>query len=150
MFKEFLIESTKEEIEKSIKKLPKKYQKLARNYSIEIQPTETLKGTKEYVGSVSADDKKIQLASPYFYPREFVLFHEIGHLAYSLLGKELKKEWEELVKTKGDKQETFCHFFANYYSENKLKKFCDKKIDEFMKKIERDEKVKALIYLTQK
>jgi Zn-dependent peptidase ImmA (M78 family) len=132
-FKHYLKESEnsyKEEINKTLKKLPKKHAALIKSFKYEFQGTNTLKNDGEHVGLIDTKKKKIIIASPWNYGREHTLLHEIGHLVYATLNNETKKKWAGITKNtkmeREDRQnpeELFCHAYATCYAKNKIDKF---------------------------
>ena len=97
-FKDFLLESEeKDNVMKTIAKLPELHRKLLNGYKFKFQSGNTLKGDKESVGMIFQD--KIIVAAPWVYSREFIVLHEIAHLFFEkLMTKELRKKWSELVR----------------------------------------------------
>lgn len=132
-FKHYLKESEdnyKEEINKTLKKLPKKHAALVKSFKYEFHGGSTLKNDHEHVGLIDTKKKKIIIAAPFFYSREHTLLHEIAHLVYATLSKELKEKWTKIVKNtkikKEDRQnaeELFAHSYSNYYEKNPVSKF---------------------------
>lgn len=144
-FKHYLKESEdsyKEEINKTLKKLPKKHAALIKSFKYEFHGGNTLKNDNEHVGLIDTKKKKIIIASPWNYGREWTLLHELGHMIYATLDKKLKNEWENIVKKtkmrKEDRQnaeELFCHSYSCYYVKNKITKFDHPKWHEFIKNL---------------
>jgi hypothetical protein len=132
-FKQFLTESEdsyKSEIKKTISKLPAKHAALIKGFKYEFQSTSTLKNDNEHVGLIDTKRKKIIIAAPWFYGREWILLHELGHMIYATLDINLKNKWAKIVKNtkmkKEDRQnaeELFCHSYSCYYAKNKITKF---------------------------
>ena len=134
LFKEYVIkseESYKEEIKKTLNKLPKSHAALVKGFKFTFQSTNTLSGDSGHVGVINTKNKKITIAAPWNYGREYTLLHEIGHLIFAhFLTPDLVKEWEKIVKStkmkRGDRQpaeELFSMSYATFYAKNKLSKF---------------------------
>lgn len=142
-FKDF-VESNDSDARASIRKLPKSHRALVRGFSLNFHPSGTLKGDEGHIGKVEElpNKKNITVASPWYYPREFALLHEIAHLVYAkyLKGTDREKKWNALcMKTKGkvkqNCEEIFCHTYANYYSHNQVVKHDHESLEEFIKKL---------------
>jgi len=117
------------DVDKTLKKLPKSHRELLKGYTISFQGGNTLKGDAGHIGENDLEKKKIVVASPWNYGREFALLHEIGHIIYmSLMTSQPNKveDWKKVVRnTKDEKvnqnvEELFCHAYANTYSKNKI------------------------------
>lgn len=152
-FKLYLEGEEKEDIKKTIAKLPKQHQNLLKGYKYSFHGGNTLKGDKENIGMIYKD--KITVASPWFYGREFVLLHEIGHLFFEkCLTSKQKKDWSNLVKkTKSDQikkiknsgksasaikqndEELFCMAYAQTYANTPVVKYDHPEWIEFIKKL---------------
>lgn len=148
-FKLYLEGEEKEDIKKTIAKLPKQHQNLLKGYKYSFHGGNTLKGDKENIGMIYKD--KITVASPWFYSREYVLLHEIAHLVYEkLMTDKLKKEWSELIsKTKTEQkkkqhtrsknaidqnnEELFCMAYAATYAKHPVKTFLHPEWQKFIK-----------------
>lgn len=116
-FKVFLKNDEDNRLKDLLKKIPSGHRDLLKKVSIEFQNGHTLKGSKKFVGS--AEDGKFKIASPWFYSREFVVLHEIGHLVWeNILSNEEKKAWNKICKKQSE--ECFCHAYANFYSKHKI------------------------------
>ena len=141
-FRDFF-ESNETDARASIGKLPRSHQALVRGFSLNFQPAGTLKGDDGHIGKVEdTPRRKITLASPWYYPREFALLHEIAHLVYAkwIKGTKLEKEWNRLClgtkgKVKQNCEEIFCHSYASYYSHNKVVKHDHENLESFIKKL---------------
>jgi hypothetical protein len=71
-FKQYLIKSEdsyKEEIQKTLNKLPKNHAALIKGFKIDFGKENTLKNDPEHVGLVDLAKKKITIASPWNYGR---------------------------------------------------------------------------------
>jgi Zn-dependent peptidase ImmA (M78 family) len=127
------------DIKKTLSKLPKNHYNLIKDYKIEFQPNNTLQGDSGYIGFIDEEKKKIVIASPWNYGKEFTLLHEIGHAVWKyIVNKEDKKEWKEIAKNTKQKQkqnneELFCMAYANYYAKNKIEIHNHEKWNKFIK-----------------
>lgn len=66
------------------------------------------------------------------------MLHEIGHLIWNKLNDQQINNWLNLTKNKKENQvELFCQFYANNYSKNKLEKYKDKNLINFVKKLDK-------------
>lgn len=139
-FKEFM-ESSKNDAKTSIYSLPKSHRNLVRGFSLNFHHNSTLKGDDGHIGKVEnmPGKKKITLASPWYYSREFALTHEIAHLVYAkyVKGTKLETDWNKLCsKTKGkvrqNYEEIFCHTYANTYVHNKFVKHTHSQLEKFI------------------
>lgn len=121
-FKLFLEFEEKENVKKTIKKLPDGHQFLLKGYKINFTPRNTLNGDKDHIGFIFKN--KIEVSAPWRYSREFTTLHEIGHLVYEkLMTKDLKKEWAKVVKknkkqNQDNDEENFCMAYAATYSKH--------------------------------
>ena len=117
-FKAFLKNDENNKLKALLEKLPVSHRNLLKKINIEFQNGHTIKGSKKFVGS--ADNKEFKIAAPWFYAREFVVLHEIGHLVWDkILTDEQKIEWGKICKNKSE--ESFCHAYANFYAKHKIK-----------------------------
>lgn len=123
-FKDFLIESEDKDLKTTLAKLPKKHQKLLKGYEFKFQSGNSLTGDNGHVGVIDDHKKTITVAAPWFYPREFTVLHEVGHLVWKhCMDKNMKMQWSKIVKSTKNKQkdndeELFCHAYAATYSKN--------------------------------
>ena len=145
-FKQYLIqteESYKEEIKKTLNKLPKGHAALIKGFKFEFQGESTLKNDSGHVGLIDVNKKKIVIAAPWNYGREWTLLHELGHLIWEqFVTVDLMKTWKEIVKKtkikKEDKQppeEMFAHAYASHYAKNQIVKFDFPKWHNFIKNL---------------
>lgn len=142
-FKQFITESEKslDDIKDTLKKLPKSHKKLLDGFTYEFQPGNTMKGDNGHVGMIDGEKKKITLAAPHFYSREFTFLHELGHMVWvALLTPEQKKEWAKISKEnpntkKENDEENFCMAYACHYSKHHLTTYHLKSWMNFIKKI---------------
>lgn len=129
------------DVKSTLKKLPKQQRDLIKGYKIEFQPNNTLKGDSGHIGFIDEEKKKITIAAPWNYGREFTLLHEIGHAVWKyLLKNEDKKNWNKIVKNTKNKQkqnseELFCMAYANYYAKHKVEIHNHDKWNEFIRNI---------------
>jgi len=129
-FKDY-VESNHSDAKASIRKLPTSHRNLVRGFAIKFVGHGTIPGDDQHIGMVKDKPyKSITVAAPWYYPREFALLHEIGHLVWAkwIKGTKLEKRWLTIYKnTKGrvrqDAEECFCHNYAQFYSHNKMTKF---------------------------
>lgn len=141
IFKDFVKQSDKKDVEKAIKKLPEKHKKLIKDYTLKFEEEFTLKKDPNHIGLIDEKNKLIIIASPWHYSREFTMFHEIAHAVWKyIVKKEEKKEWSKILENTKNKQnqnneELFCMAYANYYSKHKVEIHNHKSWNEFIKKI---------------
>lgn len=125
-FKKFLNESEEEkDVHKTLEKLPQSHRGLVKGFDVQFHGGNTLNGDDEHVGYMDAQQRKIAVAAPYNYSREFTFLHEIAHTLWERLGNDIKERWAEIVKRTKHKQnqspeELFCMAYANYYAKNKV------------------------------
>lgn len=147
-FKKFLLnelsyQKNESDVKKTLKKIPQKHKSLLKQYKLDFQDGSTLKGDGDHVGSLDMHNKKIAIAAPWNYGREWTILHEIGHLVYDEFvakDKKLKNKWKEIVKrtegkAKQNAEELFCHAYANTYSQNKIEKHNHAEWDKFIKNL---------------
>lgn len=126
-FIKYLSKEQKNDVLKTLEKIPNKFSNLIKPFEIEINSRHSLKKNKRYVAYVQTHPKpKIVISSPWHHSIEFSLLHELGHIVWNnFVKKDLKKEWKELVKNTKNKrtdesdEENFCHAFASMYSKYK-------------------------------
>jgi len=141
-FKKF-IESNESDARSSIRKLPKSHRALVRGFRLKFVGTGTIPGDDQHIGKVQdKPHRSITVAAPWYYPREFSLLHEIGHLTWAkwVKGTDLEKKWLTIYKnTKGrvrqNAEECFCHAYASYYSHNKITKHDHAAWDNFIRNL---------------
>jgi len=123
-FKKFLSQEDKNNIEKTLDKLPSHHKKLVKGYKFIFETESTLKNDKNHVGMIINHPQKIiRLAAPWLHSRSFVLLHEIAHLVYEAFvrGTKLEKKWQKIaMSTKNRKknenaEELFCHAYGATY-----------------------------------
>lgn len=146
-FRQFLEHGNKEggDVRKTLARIPEAHRDLVKGYRIVFQPDNTLKGDKGHVGFIDEEKKKITIAAPYNYGREFTLLHEIGHAVWKYrMDGDAKKKWKELLKKarKSNKEgldqneeETFCMTYAQAYAHNKITKYDHDDLVDFARKV---------------
>lgn len=153
-FKDFLIETEeKENVQATIKKLPKGHQKLLKGYKFKFTGGNTLKGDSGHVGLIHKD--KITVAAPWNYGREMVFIHEIAHLIWEFkMTPQLRQAWKSLFnRTKSahkkalkklgqntspvdqNAEEIFCMSYGAFYCKNTPMVFHCKEWMDFIKKL---------------
>lgn len=145
MFRKYLELEEKKDIKKTLKKIPKSHANLIRDYEIVFQRNNTLKGDDKHIGLIDEKGKKITIAAPWNYGREYTFLHEIGHAVWKfILDAEKKEDWKKLLnkeRTKGNKnlmqdyEEIFCMMYAQAYAKNKIEKYNNQKLLNFVSKI---------------
>lgn len=144
-FKKYLESEEKKDIKRTLEKIPDRHALLVKDYEIVFQPNNTLKGSKGHIGLIDEKKKRITIASPWNYPREYTLLHEIGHAVWKfLVSDEQKGEWKKFLKSERAKskknlgqedEEIFCMIYAQIYAKNKMEKFKNKNLERFVRKI---------------
>lgn len=110
------------EVRKTLKKIPKKHKNLIKGYKIVFQSGPTLKGDGGHIGFIDEEKKRITIAAPWNYGREYTLLHEIAHAVWKyLVDEKRREEWKSIVKNTKEKQkqnaeELFCMAYANEYA----------------------------------
>ena len=125
-FKKFFKED--EDVQKTLAKIPKAHKNLVKGFKFLFEPHNTLQGDDGHVGMITNQgSKRIIVASPWRFGREFTLLHEIAHLIWnSLVVASKKEEWKNILKKHKDlsneknQEESFCMAYANYYSQRPL------------------------------
>lgn len=146
-FKEYVLsEGAKDEdVLKTLRKIPAKHSGLVKGYKIVFQPGTSLKGDDGHIGLIDEKNKRITIAAPWNYGREYTLLHEIGHAVWKfLMDDQKKKEWKAILKKERSKNKThlgqddeeiFCMTYAQKYAKNKLKKFDRNDLVDFISEI---------------
>lgn len=141
-FKLFIENNNQKDVEKTMAKLPKAHKKLISDYKLNFHPNNTLDGDSKNVGVINTKNKKITVASPWNYGREFTFLHEVAHLVWEhLLSEKDKKVWSEKVKKnekrnkKESDEELFCMAYANHYANNKIVIHTNDDWSDFIKSI---------------
>ena len=147
-FKQWVFnEQKKQEIDvsKTLAKLPKKHQKLIKDYKIVFQPHHSLQGDNTHIGFIDEKNKIITVAAPWNYGREYTLLHEVGHAVWKyLVSEEKKEEWKKILRKEKQKdkksldqeqEEIFCMVYAQHYAKNKLEKYNKKSLIDFVSQI---------------
>jgi hypothetical protein len=124
-FRQFLESEEQKNIKTTLNKLPKAHKALVKGYKYSFQGGNTMKGDDEHIGEVDPNTKKIVVAAPWNYGREFTILHEIGHMVYETLTPKQKKQWAKITKNTEKKQkqtpeELFCMAYANTYAKHKI------------------------------
>ena len=144
-FRQYISSEEKKDVGDTLEKIPKSHAELVKGYEISFQPSNCLKGDKNHIGFIDEENKKIIIASPWNYGREYTLLHEIGHAVWKYkLDNEKKEEWKKILnkihsKNKKDlnqnDEEIFCMCYAQHYAKNKLCKYDHKELNDFVSKI---------------
>ena len=146
-FRRYLHEGREAEkdIKKTLSKVPKAHSRLVDGYSFSFQPSNTLKGDDGHIGFIDEKNKKITIASPWNYGREYTLLHEIGHAVWKyIMSSKDKSKWKEIIDPikKANKkelnqndEEIFCMTYAQVYANNKITKFDHESLINFVKKV---------------
>jgi hypothetical protein len=144
-FKKYLESEEKKDIKRTLEKIPKSHADLVKDYEIIFQASNTLKGDGGHIGLIDEKKKRITVAAPWNYGREYTLLHEVGHAVWKfIVDKEKKKEWKELLASERarskknlmqDDEEIFCMFYAQIHSKNKITKYENKELEGFVRKI---------------
>lgn len=141
-FIQFVEQKSEEEknLQKTIAKLPEKYQKLLKNFNIKLTCKNTLNSDKNHIGVIHKFD--IEVAAPWNYGREFTFLHEVAHLIWEkLITKNQKKEWKKLARLykgepKMNDEELFCMFFASTYANHRIETYNQTKLVSFIKNLD--------------
>ncbi len=141
-FKKYIQNEEKKDIQKTLKKIPKKHSLLVKDYTIHFEPNNALKGDKNHIGFIDEENKKIVISSPWNYGREYTLLHEVGHAVWKyIVSSDKKALWRKLLKEEKSKnnkdfsqnhEEIFCMCYAQYYAKNKLVKYNNEKLLKFI------------------
>lgn len=133
----------KEDIRKTLKKLPKSHRDLVKGFKINYTNGNTIEGDKKHIGFIH--QRKIVVAAPWNYGREFTTLHEIAHMVWEYkVDSSMRKKWNEIAKDSIKKNkdlrgenplELFCMAYAQHYAKNKLTKFEHPEWNDFVKKI---------------
>lgn len=124
-FRQFLETEEEQDIRHTLAKLPPSHAALVKGFDFGFQGGNTLKGDDENIGYMDPENKKVVVAAPWNYGREFTLLHEVGHRVYERLSDDLKHRWAVIVhntknKQKQSPEELFCMAYANHYAKNKI------------------------------
>ena len=112
------------DVKKTLIKLPKSHAALVKGYKYVFKGDNTLDG--DHIGELDTGKKKITVAAPWNYGRQYAILHEIGHAVWEhLVDDDKKKEWQRIVKSTKNKQnqnaeELFCMAYADFYAKNKV------------------------------
>ena len=152
-FKRFFLEASEQEknIKDTLAKLPKNHSALIKGYKFKWEAGNTLKNDDEHVGIVNPVKRTITIAAPWHYGRSFTLLHELAHLVWEhKMSKELKEQWDKLVKSNKQKQkekiptkaksclnqneeEIFCMTYATVYSQHTITTYNNPEWVKFIK-----------------
>jgi hypothetical protein len=128
-FKQFMQDQMGEEkndIARTLRKLPPKHQELVQGYRWKFHGGNTLNGDDEHIGYMDDHEKEIAIASPWNYGREFAVLHEIAHRVWeTLVPDQMKRIWAQIVSQTKEKQdqspeELFSMAYASTYAKNKI------------------------------
>lgn len=146
-FREYFKEEAErqKDVRNTLRKIPKAHAKLVRGYKFEFQPSNCLKGDDRHIGVIDEKKKKITIAAPWNYGREYTLLHEIGHAVWKyLVDGDKKEEWKKLLAPvrknnkrdldQGD-EEIFCMTYAQVYAKNKMEKYDHDELVGFVKEV---------------
>jgi hypothetical protein len=146
-FRAYINESSggEKDIKKTLRKIPKVHAKLVSGYQFKFQPSNTLKGDEGHIGFIDEKNKRITIASPWNYGREYTLLHEIGHAVWKyILNDRDRSKWSNVLGPikKANKEdlnqndeEIFCMTYAQVYANNKITKFDHSSLIDFVKKV---------------
>lgn len=146
-FRQFLTEGKKrdDDVEKTLRKIPKAHRDLVRSYRFVFQPSNTLKGDDGHVGFIDEDKKTITIAAPWNYGREYTLLHEIGHAVWKYrMDEKDKANWKRVLSPvrkanrkdiNQNDEEIFCMSYAQAYANNKMKKYDHEALVSFARKV---------------
>ncbi|NBT57168.1 hypothetical protein EBT16_00130 [bacterium] len=144
-FKKYLESEQKKDVKSTLEKIPKSHADLVRDYEIVFQPSNTLEGDDRHIGLIDEKNKRITIASPWNYGREYTLLHEIGHAVWKfILNSKKKSEWKDLLKKERkknkknltqDDEEIFCMTYAQIHAKNKIEKYNNKTLMDFVSNI---------------
>lgn len=141
-FRQFLIESENQtDVRHTLAKLPARHRSLVKPYRFVFQANNTINGDKEHVGIIDEKLRKITIAAPWNYGREYAMLHEIGHLIWKYrMDKDHMAQWSKIVKSTKNKQkqpdeELFSMAYANTYAKNKIEIHNHPQWERFIKKL---------------
>lgn len=145
-FKIFLENEEISGLAKTLSNVPKRHRELIHNFELKFNNDTTL--DKKNVGLKCG--KKINIASPWHYSKEFVTLHELGHVVWENLSSKIKNKWKKLLKKTIKEQkknsnskpslnqnteEIFCMAYASTYSKHPSSVFYNKEWVNFIKSI---------------
>lgn len=135
----------KDDIKRTLEKIPKGHSDLVKDYKIVFQPGNCLEGDDGHIGIIDEKRKTITIASPWNYGREYTLLHEVGHAVWKfIMDAKKKRAWKKILARERragkrhlnqDDEEIFCMIYAQHYAKNKMKKFDHESLVEFVSKI---------------
>jgi hypothetical protein len=122
-FKTYMESDSEEEknLRDTLDKLPLSHRNLVKGFSFQLQPGNTLKGDDEHIGYLDKGPKKIAVAAPWHYGREFTFLHEVAHRVWEKLDDSIRNQWKSVAGKAGDKEgveEAFCMAYAAVYCKN--------------------------------
>ena len=141
-----------DDVKATLSKIPKSHFHLVKQYKFHIQDGNTLNNDKKHVGEIDEKNKKITVAAPWNYGREFTILHEVAHAVWKYkMTPDLKKEWEQLIKktkkemmekNKENKdsidqnpEELFSMAYANTYAKHKNETYAHDAWNNFIKAV---------------
>lgn len=141
----------KNDILKTLDKLPMSHRNLIKGYSWKFQGGNTLNGDDQHVGYMDSHEKEIAVAAPWNFPREWCALHEIAHVIFEHLPQNTKHQWIQLVHRTLRKQmeenpnaqdslnqnpeEIFCHSYACFFSKHKIATYDNPEWMNFIKNL---------------
>ena len=134
-------EEAMSDLKKTLSKLPKSHRDLVKDFDWAFEPGDTLKDFPGHIGRMDPEKKRITVAAPWNYGREYAILHEIGHLVWAAyVDDSRKQEWERIVRATGRKQrqnpeELFAMAYATTYAKNKVLIHAHKTWDQFVRQI---------------
>lgn len=144
-FRQYVSKEEEKDVQRTLEKIPDEHAQLVKDYDFSFQPSNSLKGDDKHIGFIDEKNKKIVVASPWNYGREYTLLHEIGHAVWKyILDDTKRKEWKKILKgvrsknkkdLSQDDEEIFCMSYAQHYAKNKLSKYDHKELDDFVSKL---------------
>lgn len=143
-FKQFLEvhDHIMKDVRKTLQKIPKRHAALVKDWKFEFQDGNGVKGDYDHIGWMERDKKKITVAAPWNYGRQYAFLHEVAHLVWeNFVNEKMRKEWSKIVdSTKDPKQdqgyeELFCMAYADTYAKNKIVIHNHDKWEEFIRRL---------------
>lgn len=131
----------KQDIEKTLSKLPPSHAALVKGYQWKFHAGNTLNGDDKHVGYVDDAEREIAVAGPWNYGREFTILHEVAHKVWErFVSPEMRQQWAQIVahtkhKQEQEPEELFCMAYANHYAKNKIVIHSHKEWDQFIVKV---------------
>ncbi len=141
----------KDDILKTLGKLPPSHRNLVKGFNWKLQGGNTLNGDDQHVGYMDNQSKEIAVAAPWNFPREFTALHEVAHTVWERLPNQLKQKWASIVhknlsnqmkenpnaadSLNQDPEEIFCHCYANCYAKHKIATYNNPEWMDFIKNL---------------